>query len=636
MAYVAAIFSGLLLVPVYIVSRILLIPLSSLFDYVSVMLLTDSQRLQTLSSPLIQVRLDDDKESFILTHAPSVHYPAHPLCWANPTASSTSALLPHTLFFIRFIPTTASSKVDRCHLALGVSPNNWLCLDPDTCHVGLSSDVSTASVFSISSTSSWEYRKPPSYIISVADGDDNGKDSTDPKDKCVLALYKESRRAAFINLSASATKSAAKESANDQPIQTSITLQYIPLSPALCIPNDLNVDRPSSSTMKKNSREHTPRTVLPMLSSGQKSIPDDDNYSNYDGDNAHIKNELDVTMSKACQQVRSVHLRLYNVGKRTFVVSKPDCAVRAATASDHGWDVFRMDRYPDENAGRLFDSSSTPLHLTTLGKKQSAFGLMGSGQAVPTHDSNTDGERLDVDVLRFDDMNETRANAVALHTRKGYLSMASVTGRNRDITIIPEKNCVDEEWRLYLALPSDNEIRVPRVTVTGMKNGIRRVRGEMQVMTTLDLAYDVITDYSGFKHFLNDIIDGEIVETHTPTNFTVRMVQSHTFLMLTIPMSMTLRVQQYPSAHKVDLELISGVGIKYYKGTWSVVPVNQDGQGTKHEGAQQCRVSCVIDAATLVPAPGFLLDNLMSHAAETNLKQLQEECKRRELLREKS
>lgn len=62
LTYVIGFFPGLLLVAVYVVRRVLRTPLSLFIDCVSVMLLTDSHRLETLSSPLIQIRLDDDKE----------------------------------------------------------------------------------------------------------------------------------------------------------------------------------------------------------------------------------------------------------------------------------------------------------------------------------------------------------------------------------------------------------------------------------------------------------------------------------------------------------------------------------------------------------------------------------------------
>lgn len=501
-----------------------------------------------LSSPLVQIRVDESKDIHILTHIPAAENKIDLFSWKPPATSKADQLL-DTLFFLRFIPSTSSNpnKVDRCHLSLCASPESLLFVDTETGILGLTSAISTASVFNISRQSVWNQQTPPSYTISVVGDYGTGNRGT-------LVLHKRSRRAAFVNLDAAA----------DEPMQASITLQYIPLSP-------------------------------PIDGAGNK-------------------------------ETRSVFLRLYNVGKGTFAVSKPNCAVGAATGADQGWDMFRLDRHPNETGGRLLGPRLTPLVMTAIGRKQSTL-VLTSGNFL--YDPSAEDDYLKVDLLRLDEKSVSRANAIALRTTKGYFSMLSVTNRSRDVTLISNKGSINEEWRLYLALPSETELRAPRVSITNLNKGIRRICSEIQLTTSLDFAFKVLTDYKTYSNFLEDCIESEIIDQHSPTDFNIRMVQTSTFLKLTIPTVSTMRVKLKPAKYRAEQSLISGSGIRHYEGACAIIPLTENRNARQYTGVQQCRVLTVVDVATSLPTPGFLVEGLLTNTTEQTLHQTKSEIERR-------
>lgn len=513
-----------------------------------------SNGLEMLSSPLVQIRVDESRESYILTHTPIAENDADLFSWKTPASSKTDQLL-NTLFFVRFTPSTSAStnKADQCHLSLGLSPNSFLCVNTETGIPGLTSDISIASVFNISRMSSWDPQTPPSYTVSVVSDDGIANKGT-------LILNKRSRRAVFVNLDAASMTAPA----TNEPVQASVSFQFIPISTPI------------------NGSEN--------------------------------------------REINSIFMRLYNVGKGTFAVSKPDCAMGAGIAADQGWDMFRLDRHPNETGGRLFDPRLSPLKVTAIGRRQPILGLT-SGMFLC--EPNANDEFLKVEINRLDEKSVSRANAVILSTSSGYFSMEAVTSRSRDITLIPKKNSVNEEWRLYLALPSEVELHLPRITLTALNKGIRRICSDFQVVTSLDLAYKAFTDYNEYSNILTDCTECEIIEEHSPTDQTIRIIQASTFLKLTISTVSTLGVKKYPSKHRVDLSFIKGTGVKHYKASWAVVPIMEDNYARKYPGMQQCRITSVIEAATTIPAPGFLLENLINSSSQRLMGEMKAEIEKR-------
>lgn len=215
-------------------------------------------------------------------------------------------------------------------------------------------------------------------------------------------------------------------------------------------------------------------------------------------------------------------------------------------------------------------------------------------------------------------------NHFALRTRKGYLS-AHRSGR-----IVISQNTVParcEFFRVFVALPSMVDQRTPRLRLYHGEDGVRVVEASVMVPVDAGLAFDVLTDYEGFKTFMEDASESGVVERRSDRELTVRMVQCHSFLMITVPMSMTLDVVESPEVGIVTMNLNKGLGVRAYRGEWQARQI-EDGRSI---------VSCKLAAAASVPAPAFLTDGLMSHATSATLVQLRAESIRRAaVLKQKS
>lgn len=324
---------------------------------------------------------------------------------------------------------------------------------------------------------------------------------------------------------------------------------------------------------------------------------------------------------------QSVFLKMFNHAKGAYAVSKPGNHIVASNKNeDKGWDIFRFDHIPNEKACSMFDARLSPFTVMDTGGRNSVKVAMAE---MLIHQLDSPRQPSKVEIIGLDEKSVSRANAVSVRSSSGYFSMEKVTNRNRDVTIVAGNGSANEEWSLYLALPSDVEVSKPRVSVTGIPKGIRRVCSEIQLATSLELAYEVITDYADYKNFVSDCTESEITEEQTPTEFKTRMVQTTTFLRLSIPSVTNMQHRLDPTQFKVKIDLISGQGIRHYDGLWWVAPLKEDDDAMDYDGEQQCRICYVIEGATSLPTPGFLLDPLLHNASERLMNELKAEIMKR-------
>lgn len=211
-------------------------------------------------------------------------------------------------------------------------------------------------------------------------------------------------------------------------------------------------------------------------------------------------------------------------------------------------------------------------------------------------------------------------DAVVISSRKGFLSTRGGGRIRLNKDTLPGDQ---ERFILHIALPSQAGDRSPKVQLNVRENGVREVSAGISVTADPSIAFEVLTDYNGFKDFLEDASESEVLDRRNDRELSIRMVQCHSFLMLTIPISMTLDVLEEPERFKVTLSLIKGFGVREYKGLWEVIPLDNC----------QCKVTVRLRVATTIPAPGFLLNGLMSNAAAESMTQIREECLRRQVSR---
>lgn len=324
----------------------------------------------------------------------------------------------------------------------------------------------------------------------------------------------------------------------------------------------------------------------------------------------------DYTMALAYQSTRSSPVRIQSTALGWFLSSKPAAPLASASQNDSGWDGFTIEYDSFTRSARVRDSRGLYIGFDSFFESFAAC-------TDVAHDSSTvdseysllprpRAERFILETIGDDDR-------VVLRSRKGYLSV------RRGGKVVLSKDTIPrrrEQFYLHLALPSMMDQSTPRLRLRHSPGGARQIEASVLVPASADIGYQVLCDYNGFHEFLTDASESRILDRTSPTEFTVLMVQCHTFLMLTIPMSMVLNVIETPENRKVAMDLNRGLGIKEYKGVWHAVE--------KPDG--RCLLKCSLLASTSVPSPGFLMDGLMSHATHTTMVQLRAECIRRSAL----
>lgn len=321
----------------------------------------------------------------------------------------------------------------------------------------------------------------------------------------------------------------------------------------------------------------------------------------------------DPTLASAFNCPRTAYICIQSKALGFCLAAKPDSLVNAAHgASDNVWRPILIDYDCHTRSAVMSDARGRPLYV-------SSDGLRSVPEDWPRNKVSPPGRS------REDRFNLTRVeddDAFVIMTRRGYLSAR----RGNRLVISQDTSAADQEqFVFHIVLPSQTDDRAPRVLMRMCENGVRQLNATVTVAADVGTAFDVITDYNGFKDFMEDASESEILERRNDRELTVRMVQCHSFLMLTLPISMTLDVVEEPERHAVTLKLIKGLGIREYKGVWTATSLN----------VNQSTVCCTLWAATAVPAPSFLVNGLMINAMTESMMQIREECTRRQAGRKK-
>lgn len=333
----------------------------------------------------------------------------------------------------------------------------------------------------------------------------------------------------------------------------------------------------------------------------------------------------DFTMAEAYRSTRVSPVRIQSYARNCFLASSPGAPLASAGKKESGWDGFTLEYDSETQSARVRDSRG--LYLA-FGSDLRSFAAMGdaaeggvSHGGVAGGDKNCGAtwntscrrpERFAINLVGDDDR-------VTLRSRKGYMSC-----RRAGTITIAESTTPGRHEHFYLrqALPSMMDQSSPRVRLRVLAGGVRELGASVIVPANADIAYDVLADYDGFSEFIEDAAESRILERRDAHELTVLMVQSHTFLVLTLHLSMVLDVTEDPTKRVVTMNMKRGLGVKTYKGTWHAV-VRSDGK---------CLVCCSLLAAPAVPAPGFLIDGVMAHAISTTMEQIRTECIRRSTL----
>lgn len=203
---------------------------------------------------------------------------------------------------------------------------------------------------------------------------------------------------------------------------------------------------------------------------------------------------------------------------------------------------------------------------------------------------------------------------VTLRSRKGYLSAR----RGGVITISQETQPGPREtFCMRLAMPSAMDESAPSLRLRHYPKGLREIEASVVVPADAALAYDVLRDYDDFHRFIKDCSHSALVSRNEEDgSLEVEMVQTHSFLVLSISMHMHLRVREDNADHKIYMQFIRGFGVKSYDGVWHAME-RSDGR---------CTVRVRVSSAPSVPAPNFLVDGVMTHAVTATLEQIRTEC----------
>lgn len=321
-----------------------------------------------------------------------------------------------------------------------------------------------------------------------------------------------------------------------------------------------------------------------------------------------------ITLNSIYDKYRIATVRIYSIYRNCFLISKPDVPLSLfQSSSDSGWDIFQVQYCCHTKTIRILDTTNTPLRFTN-----SYDGIMSN---VSVNDDINNGEPFEIEIPT---RTGTNILPIYLKSRKGYLS----TNRRNNKLKFNSKKTENEQFSFQLCLPSSttNESK-PLVNLIHLPNGTRNIKASIKIpKCEITTAFQVLTDYNNFDKFISDASESEVMNQKSSTEMTIRMVQSHSFLWLTIPMQMILNVVQYTEEAIIHMDLVKGFGVKQYKGVWSVVnDDNRDG----------IIVGIDLKAATSVPAPGFLVDGLMTGALTESLKEIRQECMRRQFSKTK-
>lgn len=317
---------------------------------------------------------------------------------------------------------------------------------------------------------------------------------------------------------------------------------------------------------------------------------------------AHNNGDGDPTVSSVLSKTRRTPIRLQCCSRGgSFLAALPGERVRLAKADDVGWDVFTLEYDIRTGTALIRDSQGSALQFT-----DDFSGLTPAENKKP-------GERFTVEeVSGADGGGDDR---VTLRSRKGYVS----TRRGQVFLERERKPCRTESFWMRLALPSMADMSKPIRRLKRLANGVRQIEASVEVPVDAKLAYDVVTDYDGLSRFVEDAAESKVVERFEENHLHVRMVQSHTFLVLTLNLGMTLDVRESPEENSVSMEMIKGFGVKEYNGSWKATQKDDN----------RCLLTCILRAAPALPAPAFLIDGVIMHATCATLTQLRVECVRR-------
>lgn len=333
----------------------------------------------------------------------------------------------------------------------------------------------------------------------------------------------------------------------------------------------------------------------------------------------HEQPPQDCTMAAAYCATRFCPLRIQSKAFGWFLASKPATPLAMARGNDAGWDRFILEYDSPTRSARIKDSRGLYLGFT-----DQLDHIVAAPDPTSEHsDEHDPGLTTAHRAERFDVRCTSHNDLVTISSRKGYLSAT------RDGRIVLCHNTVPgkrEQFYLRLALPSMMDQSTPRLRVRACARGARQVDASILIPASAQIAFDVLRDYEGFHEFIHDASESGVLERRSATELTVRMVQCHTFLVLTIPMTLVLNVVENLERKTVSMDLKHGLGIKEYKGVWQAVE--------KSDG--RCLLRCTLQAAISVPAPAFLLDGLMSHAMYSTMEQLRVESIRRSTLEQQS
>ncbi len=310
----------------------------------------------------------------------------------------------------------------------------------------------------------------------------------------------------------------------------------------------------------------------------------------------------DPTISSILSKTRVTPIRVQSCTRNgSFLAALPGERVRLAKADDRGWDVFSLEYDIRTGTALIRDSQGLALGFT-----EDFCGL------TPL-EGNESGERFTVEeVVHADGGGDDR---VMLRSRKGYVSIH----RGQVCLERERKTGRTECFWMRLALPSMADMSKPIRRLKHLGGGERVIEASVEVPVDSKLAYEVITDYEGFSRFVEDAAVSEIVERFEENHLQVHMVQSHSFLVLTLNLGMTLDVRESPHDNSVSLEMVKGFGVRKYKGLWKATPKDDN----------RCIMSVRLLAAPALPAPAFLIDGIIMHATCASLTQLRVECIRR-------
>lgn len=131
------------------------------------------------------------------------------------------------------------------------------------------------------------------------------------------------------------------------------------------------------------------------------------------------------------------------------------------------------------------------------------------------------------------------------------------------------------------------------------------------------------------KIIISDCTESYITEQQTPTEFNPRLVQTSSFLNLTIPRTSTLPVRLDPLQFKAKLDLINGTGLRHYEALWFAAPVTDDVDGMDYDGKHKCRIFSVAECSPSIRAPYFLLYSLMKTSMEGFVNEMKAEIMKR-------